>query len=89
MQLLFMQHPKMWIHEDKLSKMLMKNLCFAVKYIQNMSLLKELHQLNVMDNTLLYRTQRHVFQIKLHCNTKVKLWPSLYRPVEVNIHLIL
>lgn len=58
-----MQHPKMWIHEDKLSKTLMKNVCLAVKYIQNMSLLKEFHQLNIMDIALLHRTQRHVFQI--------------------------
>lgn len=56
-----MQHPKMWIHKDKLSITLMKYVCFAVKYMQNMSLLKELHHLNITDNTVLHRTQRHVF----------------------------
>lgn len=31
-----MQHPKMWVPEDELSKTLLENVCFAVKYIQNM-----------------------------------------------------
>lgn len=48
--------------EDKLSITLRKNVYFIVKYIQNMSL-KKLHQLSIMDNTILHKTQRHVFQI--------------------------
>lgn len=48
--------------EDKLSKTLRKNIYFLVKYTQNKSL-KKLHQLNIMDNTILHKTQRHIFQI--------------------------
>lgn len=48
--------------EDKLSKTLRKNVYFVAKYIENVSL-KKLHQLNIMDNTVLHKTHRHVSQI--------------------------
>lgn len=49
--------------EDKLSKTRRKNVYFVVNYVQNKSLLKKLHQLNIKDNTILHKTQRHIFQI--------------------------
>lgn len=70
----------MWVPEDELSKTLLENVCFAVKYIQNMSFSKELHQLNIMDNTLLHRIQRH-FCTLTHIKGEVMALP--YRPMEV------
>lgn len=43
--------------------MFKKKLCFTVKFIQNVTELKELHWLNFMGSTLLHRTQRHASQL--------------------------